>query len=169
MSVSVDGKVLESDREANQVMKDLDVNHDGKISYEEFIGHQEKQCNMCFFRHEIVAVFVLFVVRRLFGHVELGYLKSGGADDDALEAAERAISKEIITLNRLQNHGGRCCRVGKCNCKGCVRETAVTAECRVNGTPASIKPFAAQYSAQASQGMHAAGHKTTKGFESVTS
>mmetsp|Transcript_3486 Transcript_3486/g.8362 ORF Transcript_3486/g.8362 Transcript_3486/m.8362 type:complete len:520 (+) Transcript_3486:31-1590(+) len=61
--------VLESDREANQVMKDLDVNHDGKISYEEFIG----------------------------------YLKSGGADDDALEAAERAISKEIITLNRPQD------------------------------------------------------------------
>ncbi|CAE7170981.1 CPK22, partial [Symbiodinium pilosum] len=58
--------VLESDQEATQVMRDLDVNHDGKISYEEFIG----------------------------------YLKSGGADDDALEAAERAISKEIITHNR---------------------------------------------------------------------
>ena len=42
MSVTVDAKVLESDREANQVMKDLDVNHDGKISYEEFIGHQEQ-------------------------------------------------------------------------------------------------------------------------------
>ena len=31
-------KVLESESEALQVMKELDVNQDGKISYEEFIG-----------------------------------------------------------------------------------------------------------------------------------
>eukprot|EP00438_Fugacium_kawagutii_P020755 Skav200874 [mRNA] locus=scaffold4346:31642:38342:- [translate_table: standard] len=31
--------VLESESEAQQVMKELDVNNDGKISYEEFIGY----------------------------------------------------------------------------------------------------------------------------------
>lgn len=34
-------KVLESESEALQVMKELDVNNDGKISYEEFIGTSE--------------------------------------------------------------------------------------------------------------------------------
>ena len=63
------------------------------------------------FGTKIVAVSVLlFVVSLFFANVEPGYLKSGGADDDALEAAERAISKEIITLNR-QKHVCRCCKV----------------------------------------------------------
>ena len=31
-------KILESETEVAQVMKELDVNGDGKISYEEFIG-----------------------------------------------------------------------------------------------------------------------------------
>eukprot|EP00435_Cladocopium_sp_Y103_P011757 s666_g3.t1 len=59
-------KVLESESEALQVMKELDVNQDGKISYEEFIG----------------------------------YLKNGSAADNDLEAAERAISREIICRHR---------------------------------------------------------------------
>lgn len=36
-------KVLESETEALQVMKELDVNQDGKISYEEFIGSSASQ------------------------------------------------------------------------------------------------------------------------------
>eukprot|EP00434_Breviolum_minutum_P028249 symbB.v1.2.024990.t1/scaffold2394.1/size82379/6 len=64
-------KVLESESEALQVMKELDVNNDGKISYEEFIG----------------------------------YLKNGGAADDTLEAAERAISREIICRHRDDGMG----------------------------------------------------------------
>ena len=31
-------KILESESEVSQVMNELDVNHDGTISYEEFIG-----------------------------------------------------------------------------------------------------------------------------------
>ncbi|CAK9060708.1 Calcium-dependent protein kinase 22 (OsCDPK22) (OsCPK22) [Durusdinium trenchii] len=59
-------KILESETEVAQVMRELDVNGDGKISYEEFIG----------------------------------YLKDGNAADDTLEAAERAISREIICRHR---------------------------------------------------------------------
>ncbi len=39
-------KVLESESEALQVMKELDVNNDGKISYEEFIGTSENNCTV---------------------------------------------------------------------------------------------------------------------------
>ena len=39
-------KVLESESEALQVMKELDVNQDGKISYEEFIGATQC-CQVC--------------------------------------------------------------------------------------------------------------------------
>ncbi|CAJ1342242.1 unnamed protein product [Effrenium voratum] len=59
-------QVLECETEVTQVMRELDVNGDGKISYEEFIG----------------------------------YLKNGSADDDTIEAAERAISREIVIRHR---------------------------------------------------------------------
>ena len=39
-------KVLENESEALQVMKELDVNNDGKISYEEFIGTSENNCTV---------------------------------------------------------------------------------------------------------------------------
>ena len=121
-------KVLESESEALQVMKELDVNNDGKISYEEFIGTSESNEKQQYgysyiaFRwfndmgfwwvllsgRVLLSSFVLvFIIIILFVFVAClslfgcwGYLKNGGAADDTLEAAERAISREIICRHR---------------------------------------------------------------------